>query len=394
MSYPLLLKPFMQKTPFYDRMAAHLEPDSWIRWNGHFSPAKFESVQSEYFAVRNGASVYDVSPLIKYLIRGPEAAAYVDHLVTRDSTKIKPMTAFYTAWCQDDGKMVEEGTLFRLGENEFLLNAAKDQLHWLEQVAYGFDVEIEEQTYALCGLSLQGPTSRAIISAMGVNSIAELKRFGILETSIDGHWLRIVRAGFTGDLGYELWTKPESANWLWDTLFKYGAEQKITPIGAHALEISRIEAGFILIDADYTGALHSVRPSNRMSPYECGIGWTVGLNKKNYFVGKRALTKEKQQNSSRFILVGLEVEGRKPAPASFIYADRKAKKEIGITTAGIWSSTLKKNIAYGRVPPSYVQNGSEMWVEIWHHKESKIEKSMMRCWTTNRMFYDPPHKSA
>lgn len=388
------LKPFLRKTPFHPRIEALMHGNSWMRWTGHYSPANFESVQSEYFTIRNGASVYDISPLIKYTIRGREAAAYVNHLITRDLSKIKPMQAFYTSWCQDDGMLVEEGTIFRLGENDFLLNAAKDQLHWLEQTAYGFDVEIAEASNDLCGLSLQGPESRHVLRAMGLNGIDNLKRFGIQELELNGHWLRIDRAGFTGDLGYEIWCKPESALWLWDRMFDAGRDHKIAPIGAQALEISRIEAGFLLVDVDYTSALHALRPSNRMSPYELGIGWTVNLNKPGYFVGKRALKKEKEQGLSRHVLIGIEIEGRKPAPGSFLYADQPGKVELGLTTSATWSSTLKKNIAYARVPQAYAKPGTEMWIEIWYGKEHKIERSMVRCWAANRMFYDPPRKSA
>lgn len=388
------LTPFLRKTPFHPRIEALMHANSWMRWTGHYSPANFESVQSEYFTIRNGASVYDVSPLIKYAIRGREAADFVNHLITRDLSKIKPMQAFYTSWCQDDGMLVEEGTIFRLGENDFLLNAAKDQLHWLEQTAYGFDVQIEEASNDLCGLSLQGPESRQVLRAMGINGIENLKRFGIQELELNGHWLRIDRAGFTGDLGYEIWCKPESALWLWDRMFDAGRDHKIAPIGAQALEISRIEAGFLLVDVDYTSALHALRPSNRMSPYELGIGWTVNLNKPGYFVGKRALKKEKEQGLSRHVLIGIEIEGRKPAPGSFLYADQPGKVELGLTTSATWSSTLKKNIAYARVPQAYAKPGTEMWIEIWYGKEHKIERSMVRCWATNRMFYDPPRKSA
>ena len=347
------LKPFLRKTPFHERIEPLMTGNQWMRWTGHYSPAAFESVQSEYMAIRNGASVYDVSPLIKYRITGRQAAEYVNHLITRDLAKIKPMQAFYTSWCQDDGMLVEEGTIFRFGENDFLLNAAKDQLHWLEQVAYGFDVHIEDISYDLAGLSLQGPQSRDVLRAFGINGIDHLPRFGILELELNGRWLRIDRAGFTGDLGYEIWTRPQDALWLWDRLFEVGRDHKIAPIGAHALEISRIEAGFILIDADYSGALHALRPSNRMSPYELGIGWTVSLNKQGYFVGKRALKKEKEQGLSRYVLTGIEIEGRKPAPGSFLYADQPGKQELGLTTSAVWSPTLKKNIAYARVPTNY-----------------------------------------
>jgi aminomethyltransferase len=388
------LKPFLKKTPFHDRIEKLMHGNGWIRWQGYYSPAFFDSTQSEYFAVRNGASVYDVSPLIKYSIRGKDAARFANYVVTRDLTKVKPMTAAYTAWCDDDGKMIEEGTIFRLGENDFLLNAALHQLHWLNEAAYGFDVEIAEVSEELAGLSLQGPTSRDILQVLGVPGIEKLKHFAIMETEVDGHWLRIDRAGFTGDLGYELWVKPQDADWLWDTLFRVGDPYKIAPMGSAALDLTRIEAGFILVDADYTGSHHAIRPTNRVSPFEAGIGWAVGLKKDAYFVGKRALQHEKAENLSRHILIGIEIEGRKPAPGAFLYADQAAKHELGLTTSAMWSPLLKKNIAFAKVPPSFTKPGTQMWIEIWYPKEHKIERSMVKCWATNRMFFDPLRKKA
>ncbi len=388
------LKPFLKKTPFHDRIERLMHGNGWIRWQGYYSPAFFDSTQSEYFAVRNGASVYDVSPLIKYAIRGRDAARFANYVVTRDLTTVKPMNATYTAWCDDDGKMIEEGTIFRLGENDFLLNAALHQLYWLNEAAYGFDVEIAEVSEDYAGLSLQGPTSREILKAMGVAGIEKLAHFGILETEIDGHWLRIDRAGFTGDLGYELWVKPQDADWLWETLFRVGDPYKIAPMGSAALDLARIEAGFILVDADYTGSHHAIRPTNRVSPFEAGIGWAVGLKKEAYFVGKRALQREKAENLSRHVLIGIEIEGRKPAPGAFLYADQAAKHELGLTTSAMWSPLLKKNIAFAKVPPSFTKPGTEMWIEIWYPKEHKIERSMVKCWATNRMFFDPPRKKA
>jgi aminomethyltransferase len=388
------LRPFLKKTPFHHRIEPLMMGNGWIRWQGYYSPAFYDSPQSEYFAVRNGASVYDVSPLIKYAIKGKDAARFANYLVTRDLTKVKPMNAAYTAWCDDDGRMIEEGTIFRLGENDFLLNAALHQLHWLGEASYGFDVDIAEVSEEVCGLSLQGPTSRDILKLMGVTGIEKLAHFGIMETTVDGHWLRIDRAGFTGDLGYELWVKPQDADWLWDTLFRIGDAHKIAPMGSQALDMTRIEAGFILVDADYTGAHHAVRPTNRVSPIEAGIGWAVGLKKDQYFVGKRALQKEKAEGSSRHILIGVEIEGRKPAPGAFLYADQAAKHELGLTTSAMWSPLLKKNIAFAKVPPSFAKPGTEMWTEIWYPKEHKIERSMVKCWAANRMFFDPPRKKA
>ncbi len=316
----------------------------------------------------------------------------MDYLVTRDITRVKPQQVVYTAWCDDDGKMIEEGTLFRLGPDDFILNAALHQLHWLHESAYGFDVAIEEISDRLAGLALQGPTSRDILKALGVGAIENLPHFGILETTVDGHWLRIDRAGYTGDLGYELWVEPKNALWLWETLFRIGNPYKIAPIGSRALDMTRIEAGFILVDVDYIGAMHAIRLSQRQSPIEAGIGWAIGFKKQGYFIGKRALIREKTLGLSRHILVGIEIEGRKPAPGAFLYADRAARHEIGLTTSALWSPALKKNIAFAQVPPAFAQAGREMWVEIWYPKEKKIERQMMRCWTANRMFFDPPRK--
>ena len=386
------LQPFLRKTPFHEPMERLMHGNGWIRWMGFYSPAFYDSEQSEYFAVRTGASVYDVSPLIKYSIRGKDAARYVDYLVTRDITKVKSLQVVYTAWCDDDGKMIEEGTVFRLGPDDFILNAALHQLHWLHECAYGFDVAIEEISDQLAGLALQGPTSRDILKALGVAGIENLPHFGILETRLDGRWLRIDRAGYTGDLGYELWVKPEDAIWLWESLFKLGEAHKIAPIGSRALDMTRIEAGFILVDADYIGAMHAIRLSQRQSPIEAGIGWAVGFKKQGYFIGKRALIREKTLGTSRHILVGIEIEGRKPAPGAFLYADRAAKQEIGLTTSALWSPVLKKNIAFAQVPPAFAEIGRQMWVEIWYAKERKIERQMMACRTANRMFFDPPRK--
>jgi aminomethyltransferase len=388
MSHLQHLAPFLRKTPFHEPIAALMHGQGWTRWMGYRSPGFFDSVQAEYFAIRHGASVFDISPLVKYAIRGRGAARFVDFLVTRDISKLRPQRVAYTAWCEDDGRMIEEGTLFRLAENDFILNAALHQLHWLSEAAYGFDVEIEEMSEQICGLALQGPTSREILIAMGIAGIEALAPFAIVELELDGHWMRIDRAGFTGDLGYELWVEPKDALWLWESLFSRGEPWKIAPIGSLALNMARIEAGFLLVDTDYIGALHAIRPTQRLSPIEAGIGWTVGFNKPGYFVGKRALLREKAQQSSRHILTGLEIEGRRPAPNAILYADREARLEIGVTTSALWSPTLKQNIAFARVPPPFAEPGRQMWVETLYPKETKTERSITRGWACSRSFFD------
>ena len=387
------LTPFLRKTPFHAPIEQLMHGQGWVRWMGFQSPAFFDSEQSEYFAIRNGASVYDVSPLIKYSIRGRDAARFVDFLVTRDMTKVKPMQVAYTAWCDDDGRMIEEGTVFRLGESDFILNAALHQLHWLTEAAYGFDVAIEEVSDRFCGLALQGPTSRDILRRLGRDRASRpcpISGFSRPRSTAIG--CASIAPASPAIWAMSSGSSLQDALWLWETLFRLGEAHKIAPIGSRALDMARIEAGFILVDVDYIGALHAIRPSQRQSPIEAGIGWAVGLKKQSYFVGKRALIREKAEGRSRHILVGLEIEGRKPAPGAFLYADKQARTEIGLTTSALWSPSLKKNIAFARVQPDFIQPGRQMWIEIWYPKESKIERSMVRCWARNRMFFDPPRK--
>ncbi len=388
------LRPFLRKTPFHEPMEALMHGNGWIRWMGFYSPSFFDSVQSEYFATRTGATVYDVSPLIKYSIRGADAAKFMNFLVTRDITKVKPMQAAYTAWCDDDGKMIEEGTIFPPRRERLHPEcgfapaplAARKRL-WLRRG------DRRNLRLVLRPLAARPDFARHLAGA-GRRRHRDPEAF----RNHGDHGRRALDAdrprGFTGDLGYELWVKPESAQWLWDTLFKRGDPFKIAPMGSQALDMVRIEAGFILVDADYIGAMHAIRPTQRESPIEAGIGWAVGLKKDAYFVGKRALQQEKAKVSSRHILMGLEIEGRKPANGAFLYADKAAKQEIGLTTSGMWSPILKKSIAFARVPPAYAKPGTEIWTEIWYPKEKKIERLMARCTVTNRMFFDPPRKKA
>ncbi len=380
--------PMLRKTPFHERIAPLAHANAWERWQGYVTATYLDSMEREYFAIRNSASVYDVSPLLKYRITGADAARFVDRLITRDIGRCAVGQAYYTPWCDDDGKVIEDGTLFRLGADDFLLNAALPNLHWLKDTAYGFDVTIDDVSAEIAGLSVQGPLARTVLTEMGVGGLDRLAHMHLLETTLDGRALRVSRTGFTGDLGYEIWVRPADAVWLWDLLMAAGAPYNLQPIGSAALNLARIEAGFILVNVDFIGANEALRPSQKRSPYELGLGWAVNL-RKPYFVGKRALAAERAAGRPRRALVGLEIDGRKPAVDAFLYA---GKREVGRTTSAIWSPTLKKNIAIATVDGPWADLGTALQVEIWHPKELKIERSLVACRVVPRPFYDPPRR--
>jgi aminomethyltransferase len=209
--------------------------------------------------VRNTATLFDLSPMMKYRIGGPDAERYLNRLLTRDVRKLKPGRVAYSIWCDDAGHVLDDGTLFRFGDQDFRLCSQERQLVWLTDSAAGFDVEIEDVTEEIAALALQGPTSAAILRRMGVAGIDDLRPFSMIEVPLKDGRLIISRTGFTGDLGYELWVDPAFAEDLWDTLMEAGKLHGLRPIGSHALDLVRIEAGFIATNADYMAADQIIR---------------------------------------------------------------------------------------------------------------------------------------
>ena len=257
----------------------------------------------EYTAIRNQASLYDLSPMVKYRIAGPDAAAFLDRLTIRNVAKLPVDAVHYTAWCDDAGHLLDDGTLFRHGAEDFLLCCQERHLPWLLDSATGFDAHIEEVTEAVAALSLQGPTSAAVLRAAGVTAVETLKPFRLTRATLAGIELTVSRTGFTGDLGYELWTTPDRALELWDTLMAAGALHGLRPIGTNALNLARIEAGFIITGMDFVPADTAVRADRARSPFELGLDWMIDWQK-GHFTGRRALLAEKRQ--------GLHLVPRRP----------------------------------------------------------------------------------
>ncbi|UCH73527.1 MAG: aminomethyltransferase family protein [Rhodospirillales bacterium] len=378
------------KTPFHPRTAVLNQAKQWGRWAGYATVACFTELAHEYFAIRHAATLFDVSPMKKYRISGTDAERYLNRLLTRDVRKLRTDRVAYAVWCNDDGKVLDDGTVFRLGEKEVLLMAQERHLAWLQDSAFGYDATIEDVSEAIAGLALQGPLSCTVLKAMELDGIAQLKPFGIARFDLSGTPLTVSRTGYTGDLGYELWTEPDKALELWDRLMAAGALYRLTPIGSRALDLARIEAGFIQANVDFIAADHSVRMTRQRSPFELGLDWMVDFDK-GHFVGRRALLRERE-TGPRYRLVGLDIEGSKPAAGALVYYGRA--RQVGLVTSAAWSPTAKRNIALATLQAPFADKTDGLWAEIYVNKELKWEKTAARCRIVTRPFFDPPRRRA
>ena len=365
-------------TPFHPRAAALNRKMQWREWSGYWASSVYADFHDiEYNAIREAAAVIDVSPLYKYRITGPDALALTDRVITRDATKLKVGQVYYTPWCDEHGKVIDDGTVHRVGSHEIRWTAADPQYRWLSLNAAGLDVGIEDVSESLGALALQGPFSRAVLEAATGESFADLRYFRRRASSIAGIPIDVSRTGYTGDLGYELWIPAESAEAVWDKLFEVGKNWAIRPAGMLALDVTRLEAGLILLEVDYTSARHAMNPEQNYSPFEIGLGKLVSFDKGDY-VGKRALAAEVAAGGPSRKLVGLQLDwygieglfsdqGLPPAISPTVnrssvpvFADGR---QIGRATSHGWSPILKQLIALASVPPRYERVGTKLQVE-------------------------------
>ena len=382
----------LQHTPFHERARALSQVDSFVAWSGYTTVDVFTTVEQEYFAIRNASTLYDLTPMIKYRIVGPEAVPYLNRLLTRDVGKLKPNRVAYCVWCNDAGHLVDDGTLFRIGDAEYLLCTAERQIDWLLASATGFDVQIAEITAQIAALALQGPTSCAVLKALGLTGAENLKPFAIGQFSAGPIALTVSRTGFTGDLGYELWMAPGDAEAVWDALMVAGRSWGIRAIGSQALNMARIEAGFISPNVEFISAEHTIRTGRDRSPLELGLAWLVDFGK-GHFTGRRALLAERQRGPRRQ-LVGLDIAGNKPARDSLLYAKASAQTEIGSVTSAMWSPTCKRNIALAMVEAPYFRTGTNLWVDIYLNRVLVWERRMCRAVVVDRPFFAPDRRRA
>jgi aminomethyltransferase len=368
-------------TAFHPRTASLNRKQQWREWSGYFASSVYADAHDiEYNAIREAAALIDVSPLYKYRVHGPDAQRLVDRVITRDATKLTPGRVYYTPWCDEHGKVIDDGTVHALDDGSFRWTAADPQMRWLRLNARGLDVSIDDDSERLAALALQGPLARAVLEATTGESFADLRYFrrraarlpGI-DTAID-----VSRTGYTGDLGYELWIPAGHAIAAWDAVTDAGRAFGIRPAGMLALDVVRLEAGLILLEVDYTSASHAINPDQNYSPFEIGLGRLVSFDKGD-FVGRLALEREQRRGGPARRLVGVELDwygierqyteqglppaispsvDRSPVP---VFAPRGG--QVGRVTSLGWSPILKQAIGLASVPPSVEAVGSRLDVE-------------------------------
>ena len=392
-------------TPFHSRTGTLCSSQSWQEWSGFLSANMYELDHiHEYNAVRISCGLFDISPLYKYAIRGREALGLLDRIATRDVSKCRVGKAMYTTWCDDEGKIIDDGTIARLGEDHYRLTAAIPTLTWLQDNALGFDVSIEDTSEQFAGISIQGPTSRGVLGEISDADLAGLPYFGVLEGKVAGVPAQISRTGYTGDLGYEVFVAPGDAETLWDAVMESGASYALRPAGNVALEMVRIEAGLLLIDADFHSAKQTFFAVQKSTPYELGLGWTVKLDKP-YFVGQEALRREHERGPVK-TTVGLEVDinaleriyARFGMPLHLpytawndeipIYADEERREHVGKATSGTWSPILKKYVVIARVQSGHGKLGGRLQIEM----SVEGERFTVPATVVRMPFFDPPRK--
>ena len=366
-------------TPFHPRVVAANRSLQWREWAGYVSPSTYaESVDVEYAAIRDAAALIDVSPLCKYRVSGPDALRLVDRVITRRASLLEPGRVIYSPWCDEGGKVVDDGTLARLDDSSIRWTAADPQLRWLRMNAGGLDIEIEDMSEATAAVALQGPLSRGVLEAATGARWADLAYHRRRAARIGEIEVDVSRTGYTGDLGYELWVAADDAVGLWDALMAAGRAFGLRPAGLAALDLVRVEAGLILLEVDYTSARHALAPDQAYSPFEIGLGRLVDLAKPA-FVGRRALASEQRAGGPRRRLVGVELEwdgierlsrlhGLPPVMPSAVSRAaapvfNRAGRQVGRMTSTAWSPTLKTLIALASVEAAFERPESALLAE-------------------------------
>ena len=374
-------------TPFHSRVEAMCDMNDWGNWMGYTTPNAYFDVELEYFAIRSTTGVFDLSPMNKYRITGPDAEAYLNRMVTRNVSKLGINRVGYAVWCNDAGQVMDDGTIFRLGEQDFRLCSYQRADDWLAWCTLGFDVTITNESEDLAGLAVQGPTSCTILTLLGCTGLDQLKPFGIAHFTFEGAPMMVSRTGFTGDLGYEVWVAPAQAEALWDQLFEHGREYLIKPIGSYALDMARIEAGFIQAHVDFVPSEEVVRNGRTRSPFELGLEWLVDFSKP-LFNGRSALLAEKAKGS-RYRFAMLDIEGNKPAEHSFIM---KGDKVVGTVTSAAWCPTVKSNIAYAQLEMPHGAVGDELVAEIYYQRELHWTRMLAPCRVIDGPLFNPKRR--
>ena len=394
----------LKTTPFHDRTAALCASHAWRRWAGYVVASSYElSHEREYHAIRSAAALLDISPLYKYLVRGKDAARFLDRVMTRDVAHSQPGQVLYTPWCDGAGKVLDDGTVTRLDGEAFRVTSAEPNLRWFRDNAIGLDVTIGDVSESIAALALQGPASRAILEQLCDADLARLKYFRMTAAKLRNVPVTITRTGYTGDLGYEIWLDARDALAVWDALIEAGTPYGITPAGMLALDVARIEAGLMLLDVDYVPANKALIESQTSSPFELDLGWAVKLDKEQ-FVGRPALAAEVKRGPE-WQFVGVQVDWssfealyletglapRVPAAAWRTSVPLYAGGEqAGYATSGVWSPLLKAYIALAHLRSRWAAPGTALEMEVTvEHRRKRAAARVVK-----KPFFDPERKRA
>jgi len=391
-------------TAFHERTFPLCQSLNYREWSGYYTVSVYETHhEHEYNAIRNAAAMIDISPLYKYIVSGKDATRLVNRVISRDINKVSVGQVIYCCWCDEEGKVIDDGTISRLEENKYRWTAADPSLRWFRQNALGMDVQIEDISEKTAALAIQGPTSGRLLKTIAEADITNLKYFRFTRGKIAGVPVDISRTGYTGDLGYEVWAPWDEAVKVWDALMQAGRQFDIHAAGMLALDIARIEAGLILIEVDYISSKKALIAEQKYSPSEIGLGKLVHLHKDN-FIGKKAL-EEEQQRGARRQLVGLEVDWNEverlhdeiglvpqtPSTASRVAVPVYAgKRQVGRATSTTWSPLLKKMIALASVPTEHSQPGTRLDMEF----TIEAVRHTVPVTITKLPFFNPPRKTA
>jgi aminomethyltransferase len=394
-------------TAFHERTFPLCQSLNYREWSGYYAVSVYEvHHEHEYNAIRNAAALIDISPLYKYLITGKDATKLVNRVITRDIRKVAVGQVIYCCWCDEQGKVIDDGTVTRLEENKYRWTAADPSLRWFRQNGTNMDVQIEDISEKIAALALQGPTSGKLLKSLAEADIANLKYFRVTHGKIAGVPVDISRTGYTGDLGYEIWVPHNESNdavKVWDAVMETGKRFDIHAAGMLALDVARVEAGLLLIEVDYTSSKKALIASQKYSPFELGFGKMVHLNKEN-FIGKAALEKDQKEGVARQF-VGLEIDWTEVeeryekfglTPAAPSQASRVAvpvycgEKQVGKATSTTWSPVLKKMIALASIETSHAKLGTRLQIEITIEAiRQKVTAKIVKM-----PFFNPARKTA
>ena len=391
-------------TPVHSRTSALCESLNYREWSGFYAVSAYETHhEHEYHAIRHAAALIDISPLFKYRVSGPDASRLVDRVITRDVRKMHVGQVWYTPWCDECGKVIDDGTVARVDEQVFRWTAADPSLRWLQQNAAGLSVEIEDISDSVAALALQGPTSARLLRAAARADIDTLKYFRVTRGHIGHVPVEISRTGYTGDLGYEIWMAAESAPDVWDALMREGGAFGIKPVGMLALDVARVEAGLLLIDVDFNSSRKALIESQKYTPFEMGLGRLVTLDKSS-FVGRGPLAEEQRRGPARMV-VGLHIDWTQvetlhdrfglapvaPAAASRVHVPVvRDGQQIGRATTTAWSPTLKRLIALATIDAPFFAEGTRVDVEV----TVEATRHYVGATVVKTPFFSPDRKTA